>query len=305
MTPPVTMLMKTQNEQRFVEAAVRSALAQDYENLELLIWDKGSTDGTSAIVRRLVRHYHGPHRVRLFGPRRTPFPSFEPSARMMEQATGEYIVLAHGDDVQKPERVRRIVAAFEREGAGALSSTAHVIDGRGRHLRDHNRLHDSEAFRANWTAHEFVEQAGSPACFGCGLAWHRSVFDVFGPLREGPRNIDVMIPFRGALLGGNHYIEEPLVHRRVHRSNRSLPLARQRALRPVARARIRDREIGNRAANFLRMIEDLETLGEPPATNPELDLAWCRRKLDEHLRRILDRWVNHRRRMAHAGHIRP
>ncbi|MFM7374407.1 MAG: glycosyltransferase family 2 protein, partial [Chthoniobacterales bacterium] len=48
--PAVTVLMPAFNAGRFIAASIRSVLAQDFEDFELLVIDDGSTDGTAAVI---------------------------------------------------------------------------------------------------------------------------------------------------------------------------------------------------------------------------------------------------------------
>jgi glycosyltransferase involved in cell wall biosynthesis len=55
----ITVVMPSFNHGRFIEAAVRSVLEQDYPALELLIVDGGSTDGTLPCLERLLGIFGG------------------------------------------------------------------------------------------------------------------------------------------------------------------------------------------------------------------------------------------------------
>ena len=50
--PPLTVLIPAYNEEPVIETCVRAALAVDYPELEILVLDDGSTDGTVAVAER-------------------------------------------------------------------------------------------------------------------------------------------------------------------------------------------------------------------------------------------------------------
>ena len=59
--PPLqTVLIPAHNEAKVIVGSVRHILASDYPNLEVIVIDDGSTDGTSELVRE---HYRDDPRV--------------------------------------------------------------------------------------------------------------------------------------------------------------------------------------------------------------------------------------------------
>ncbi|MBN9165781.1 MAG: hypothetical protein BGO98_21230 [Myxococcales bacterium 68-20] len=124
--PLVTIGVPFRNEERYLEAAVRSLLAQTWTNLEILLVDDGSTDGSLAIARAFRDE-----RVTVVSDGRRRFLP----ARLNEivaRARGELVARMDGDDVAHPDRIRREVEALEAAGpdyAGA-GTWAAVVDER-------------------------------------------------------------------------------------------------------------------------------------------------------------------------------
>jgi cellulose synthase/poly-beta-1,6-N-acetylglucosamine synthase-like glycosyltransferase len=54
LTPPITLLVPTHNEEKSIVAAVRSLLSLDYPSLEVIVINDGSADQT---LGELTRHY--------------------------------------------------------------------------------------------------------------------------------------------------------------------------------------------------------------------------------------------------------
>jgi glycosyltransferase involved in cell wall biosynthesis len=57
--PLVSVVMPSLNQAPFLELAVRSVLAQSYENVELVVADGQSTDGTVELLVQLQQEFGG------------------------------------------------------------------------------------------------------------------------------------------------------------------------------------------------------------------------------------------------------
>ena len=101
--PYVSALIDTYNHERFIEQAIASVLGQDMprSDVEILVVDDGSTDGTPEIVRRFEP------RVRLIrkpnGGQASAFNAGIPECR------GEIVAFLDGDDWWAPRKLSRVV----------------------------------------------------------------------------------------------------------------------------------------------------------------------------------------------------
>lgn len=134
----VTIGMPTYNRRDgYFPHALASALAQDYENLEILVCDNASTDGTDAYIAtlsderlRYIRH-------------ETNIGANANFNSCLENATGDYFVLLHDDDLLDPQFVSRCVAALDgRLDVGLVRTGSRVIDASGRVLSQNRTLTD-------------------------------------------------------------------------------------------------------------------------------------------------------------------
>ena len=99
------------NAERFLERMVRSLLNQTLKDLEVLIANDGSKDGTLALAQKLARE---DPRVRVF--------DIHPNAgaygarlRAWKEARGEYITAVDADDWVEPNMYERMIELADRE----------------------------------------------------------------------------------------------------------------------------------------------------------------------------------------------
>lgn len=99
--PLVSVVIPTYNRIHTLPASVDSVLNQTYENLELIIMDDGSTDGTQEYVESIADK-----RVRYRRADKNMGPS---AARNMgaELATAEYLAFQDSDDVWEPDKLEK------------------------------------------------------------------------------------------------------------------------------------------------------------------------------------------------------
>lgn len=238
ISPPlVSFILFTYNQRNFVEEAVRSALIQSYQPLEIILSDDASTDGTFEIAKNLIDEYQGPHSVTRHA-NATNMGINNHINNAVRKATGEFIVVAAGDDVSLPDRVEKLVKQWQSGASGAFSN-ATIIDAQS----NPKDIFVRQGYKhmAGWR--EMV-LAGTHGAWGCTLSWEKRVFESFGDMPENILGEDAVIPFRCGLLNGLSYIDEPLVHYRDHGGNISF-WAQERRL-----SRNQMVELGSRIMQF-------------------------------------------------------
>lgn len=94
VSPQVTVMIPTYNQCEFLEIAIRSALAQDYRNLEVLVADDASSDRTEKVVSKFLPD------PRLKYVRRSTNIGRVRNYRMCltQDATGDLVLCLDGDD---------------------------------------------------------------------------------------------------------------------------------------------------------------------------------------------------------------
>ena len=274
LRPQVTLALCTYNQDRFVEAALRAAAAQQYRPLEIIIADDASQDGTMDVVRSTLATLPDGQDIRVLAAERNGG-LVSSLNRIMEIAKGELIVIAAGDDISLPDRVERLVECWQAGGGRTYSvfSNGWVIDENDRPERI---FYPSPPEPAEYQLEGLIREGSK--VLGAAHAWDRRVFDIFGPLPLGVVYEDWAIAFRSALLGRIDYVDAMLVHYRRHGGNvflgsgavnvgmaawKAAQLRQAEYVIPVMRCWLRDLEtaarvvpsVARRAATFRRAIE--------------------------------------------------
>jgi len=208
--PPVTLFVLAYNQEALVRAAIEGAFAQTYQPLEIILSDDASPDGTFAVMQAMAAAYSGPHRVIL---NRNPanLGLTAHVSRVMQRATGAFVVQNAGDDVSHPERTAKLVAAW-RAGAGRVMA---VHSGMRRLGADGATAPYPPSRPPMAGVGPYAVIRDGLHLIGASLGWDRAVFDVFGPLPAPVLVEDRPIAFRASLLGEIAYVEEPLLDYRL------------------------------------------------------------------------------------------
>jgi cellulose synthase/poly-beta-1,6-N-acetylglucosamine synthase-like glycosyltransferase len=113
--PRLSVIIPACNEAATLEAAIGSLLAEDYPNLEIVLIDDRSTDGTSELVDRLSAR---DPRIAPLHIRELPenwLGKVHAMHHGMQRATGEYVLLSDADIHFAPGTLRRSVSRMEKE----------------------------------------------------------------------------------------------------------------------------------------------------------------------------------------------
>ncbi|HEC35642.1 MAG TPA: glycosyltransferase family 2 protein [Anaerolineae bacterium] len=222
-SPTVSVVMPTYNRGHLLPPVVESILSQDFQDLELVIVDDGSTDDTAAVVRQIQTR---DPRVRY-----VPLPEnrgvgFARDAGL-RYAPGKYIALADSDDIWLPGRLREQVEILERHpeidilfgdfwNIDHLHGTKHRAFERSPTLRQVvarpiedglfliQRGMDIEILKSNFIA--------TPT-----MVLRRQVFDRVGGFVPYLKSPDLDFCWRAAVLGARYaYLDRPLIERHVY-----------------------------------------------------------------------------------------
>jgi glycosyltransferase involved in cell wall biosynthesis len=125
--PRISVVTPCLNQVAFIEQTIRSVLDQRYPNLEYIVIDGGSTDGTVEVVQRYA------DRLALF--------VSEPDDGQAEainkgfaQATGDVLAYINSDDFYLPGALHRVAEEYRRDPFDILVGSCRHVDEQGNRL---------------------------------------------------------------------------------------------------------------------------------------------------------------------------
>lgn len=126
----VSVIMAAYNAEKTVQQAILSALGQTYRNLEILVVDDCSTDGTADIVKKLAGE---DRRIRLFQNRKNRGVSHA-RKRALENAAGSWVAILDSDDVWMPEKLEKQIRFQKERNAALIFTGSAFMDADGRKM---------------------------------------------------------------------------------------------------------------------------------------------------------------------------
>lgn len=123
--------MPVYNAERFLVESINSILHQTYRNIELIIIDDASTDGSWKIISGYRKRY--PRIVRAFRMNHNLNRGGDTCANIgIQKAKGTYIARMDADDIAVPIRIQKQVAYLEKHtDVFMVGASAFVINGSG------------------------------------------------------------------------------------------------------------------------------------------------------------------------------
>lgn len=106
----VSVMMPTYNAERYVAAALDSILSQNYENLQVIVCDDASKDGTADIIREYGLRF--PDKIKVFVNEANLGVTLNCN-KALGFCEGEYISLFAGDDIMLAGKIRKQVALMD------------------------------------------------------------------------------------------------------------------------------------------------------------------------------------------------
>lgn len=246
------------NKVRYVAAALESVLAQTFTDLELVVLDNASTDGSGAVAREVAAR--DPRVVLVHHAATVPAP--QNFRRVVELARAPLVKVLNADDLLHPTVLARQVAVLDAApGVAVVSCRHHLVDDDGRVVARDRVLRTPDLVGRQDRAavvRRVVRHGGNPLGVPGDMLFRRAAYDACGGYPDDPFVLDVGLAVRLVTAGSFHGIPESLTSFRLatgsvsstaRRRNLRLQRAFVRALRREHADVVRRRDV---AAGALR-----------------------------------------------------
>jgi glycosyltransferase involved in cell wall biosynthesis len=205
--PLVSIITPSFNQAAFLEETMSSVLSQDYPNLEYLVVDGGSSDGSAEIVRRYAD--------------RLAWWASEPDRgqahalnKAFERTKGAYVGWLCSDDTLFPSAISRLVDELERDPGLVLAYGDAVYT-------DERSERKDRALSGPWAPEQMVRTAQVPNQQPATLYTRRG-WESAGPLDEDAwYYLDFQFTVRLAGVGAGLHVPETLATYRIHSGGKS------------------------------------------------------------------------------------
>lgn len=202
----ITIVTPSYNQAAYLEETIRSVLLQGYPDLEYIVIDGGSTDGSVEIIRKYEKHLTHWVSERDRG-------QSEAINKGFDRATGEIRGFLNSDDVYEPGALHAVAASM-RHGYKWVVGQVRYLDATGR----------------TWPLPAYPEQSVAEWFLHCpipqpGSFWHADLHEAVGPFRENLRyffDYEFWMRIRFGLNQRRHIIDTPLAVYRLHDASKTV-----------------------------------------------------------------------------------
>lgn len=216
-SPLVSVLLPAYNHEAYVRSAVESVLAQTHTNLELIVIDDASVDGTWEALRsfsdeRIRRYRH-----------ETNLGADVTLNEALGHAVGQYLAILNSDDRYAPERLASCLRVLQDDDVDLVGTDMGLIDDAGNRVMEHwwlsayAELKSVREKSGDWLA---TLLSGNVYMTTSNFVFRRSWFEAVGNFSNLRYVLDYDWLLRGYALGQKlAWLDTPLLDYRLHEHN--------------------------------------------------------------------------------------
>lgn len=221
--PTVSVIMPSYNHARYIGMAIDSVLRQTLKDIELIVIDDGSTDGTQDLLRE-VRD----DRVRCVLRERNVGAS-QGSNEGLAMARSPYVAMISSDDCFAPTKLERQLAEFSAGGdVSAVFCVPRLIDGSGRPIPAGSHYLQQVFIAGRWSRAKVLQRFFRTGNFLChpSVMARREIYDRVGPYdvrMSSLGDLDMWMRMAIGCSGDFVVLGGEMVDFRIHDGNASAP----------------------------------------------------------------------------------
>lgn len=213
------ILLACYNGRSYLDAQIRSVLAQSEPDWQLLMRDDGSFDGTNAILRAWTQK---DARLCLLADHKATGGAMANFRLLAAASTAPYVMFCDQDDIWHPDKLQktqRKMRAMERQlGADTpilVHSDLRVVDQDGREIAPSMAAYQ----RLDLTRTSFCQLLSQNVVTGCTVMVNRALLDLAAPWPEAAVMHDWYLALVAACFGQIGLVEEATIDYRQHERN--------------------------------------------------------------------------------------
>ncbi len=208
--PAVSIIISCYNYEAYVAQAIESALAQTFDDFEVIVVDDGSTDRSADVISRYAD--------RVQSIRRENGGSIKACMTGLAASSGRFILFLDADDVLEPNLLAE-VAPYLNDSVSKIQFMLQPIDAQGARIgRPFPKAGDT--FSSETLKAEIARQGCYSTPPTSGNTYRRDVYSELGSL-EYDYGIDGVAYLLAPFIGDVVFVEKPLGLYRLHGSNMS------------------------------------------------------------------------------------
>jgi len=220
MKPAVSIIIPSYNHKKYLVEAIRSVLNQTFKDLELVVLDDGSSDGSRELLGQLKAQITDP-RLKIFLQENQGAPATIENG--IRNSSAPLIGILNSDDRFHPKRVEKLLEVLKSQKREMCFSGVAHIDENGfaiNNAHPFKRKYDKEVLRFQFLPNPslFLLEYNLAITTG-NFFFTRKLHDRIGPFRNYKTVHDWDFLLRALLYTQPYYLRETLLDYRIHSTN--------------------------------------------------------------------------------------